>query len=184
MFGMIALESLAAAVTLIELAPGGHEGGPCAHILDRRAAPARGEGEPRITGFIQQTAGADSLELLRDEVEGLVPGDRHEAGVMLAPLLRIGPLHGLLHAMGIVGLLDQPVGLDADTPSGRVGRRARVIRFDARGDVILHLHPQKIGSSHALVAVHRHHLAFTDPAFLYRAHRLVMPWYSMIAYRS
>ena len=69
-----------------------------------------------------------------DDVERLIPCDFDESGILVAALLRVGPLHRGSHAVGIVRLLDQPVGLHAGPPVGRMQADAVEVRPDAARD--------------------------------------------------
>src|SRR5690606_25358271 len=154
--GVIALDALARAIALVDRAPGGHERREGAHVLHRRAAAAGRDREARKARLVPESARADVAQLGADDVERLVPRDRHEARILVPALLRVGALHRLLDAVGIVGLLDQAVGLDAHAPAARMLAANVVVALDAQGDAILDLDLHQVGSGHALVAVDRY----------------------------
>src|SRR5690606_32465520 len=108
---VVALDALPGAEALIDWAPRGEERRPRAHVLHRRAAAASRHREAREAVLVLQAGGADLAQLLPDDVERLFPRDRHEARILVPPLLGVGPLHRALDAVRIVGLLDQAIGL-------------------------------------------------------------------------
>ena len=158
MFGVGALDALAGAVALVDLAPGGEEGRPRALVGDWGAAAAA---DPRQLGkaavVAQIAAVGDFLEPCRDQVQGLVPAYRLPARVHVLALLGVGALHGVFDAVRIVGLLDEPVGLDADAAAGRMDVGRRVIGFNlGSAAVLVDFNGEQVGAGHALVAVDRH----------------------------
>ena len=146
MLRVIALDALAAAEAHVDRAPGREKGGKGAHVGLRRAAAAEARRDLRVARCVQEAARADGVELLGDEVEGLVPGDRHEARVLVAPLLRVGALHRREDAIRVVGLLHEAVGLDADLAGARMDAGRAEIRLDADGDAVVHLDREEIGT--------------------------------------
>ena len=154
MLRMVAFGAGARAVAHIDRAPGGEERRQRADILGRRVVAAEGEGEARIAGVVAQALCADRVEPVGDDVERFLPRDRHEAGILVPALARVGPLHRLRDAVRVVGFLDQPVGLDADPPAGRMLGDVE-IRFDPQRHAVPHLDLHQVGARGALVAVDR-----------------------------
>ena len=123
--GVVALDALARAEAHVDRPPRAEEGGERAHVRLRRAGAAEAHREPRIARLVGEAGGADRVELAGDEIERLVPRDRHEAGVLVAPLLRVGALHRRQHPVRVVRLLHQPVRLDAHLAAARDELRPR-----------------------------------------------------------
>ncbi len=163
--GVIALHSLAGTVSLVDRSPCRHEGREGSHVLHGRTA-ATGRGcQARCALLIQQALGPNLAQFCANDVQRLVPTDRHETGILVAALLRVGPLHRLADPVRVVRLLDQAIGLDADTPPTRMSVTDVVVRLDALGHAILDFDLHQIGASHALVAVHRNFLySHADPS--------------------
>ena len=155
MLRVVTLDALPGAEPLVDRAPGAHEGGEGAHILDRRAAAARGGGEARVAVLVDQPLGAHLPELLADDLEGLLPGDRLESWILVAALLRVGPLHRLLDAVRVVGLLDQAEGLDADAAAAGVLLGDVEVGLHPLGNAVADRHLGEIRPRHTLVAVER-----------------------------
>ena len=157
MFGVGALDALAGAVALVDLAPGGEEGRPRALVGHRDAAAAADPAQLGVAIFVAQVAAVgDLVEPRGDQVQGLVPAYRLPARVHVLALLGVGALHGLLDAVRVVGLLDEPVGLDADAPAGGMDVGRRVVGLDLGGvAVVVDLDGEQVGAGHALVAVDR-----------------------------
>ncbi len=155
MFRVIALDALAAAETHIDRPPGREKGGKGSHVGLRRAPAAEGGGDLGIARGVEQAAGAHAVELFGDEIERFIPGDRDEARLLAAPLFLIGALHRRENAIGVVGLLHQPIGLDANPPRAGMNLRGAKIRIDAERDSVLDADGQEIGTGDALVAVGR-----------------------------
>ena len=153
MLGVVALHALAGAETLVDRPPGRHEGRESAHILHRRAAAAGRGREARMAVLVDQPLGPHLAELLADDAEGLLPGDRHEARIFVPPLVRVGPLHRLLDPVRIVGLLDQAERLDADPAAAGMLLRDVEIGFQPFRHAVAHGHLRKIGAGDALIAV-------------------------------
>ena len=153
MFGVVALNALAGAEALVDRPPGRHEGRECAHILHRRAAAAGRCRQPRMAVFVDQPLGAHLAELLADDPERLFPGDRHEARILVPPFVRVGPLHRLLDPVGVVGLLDQAEGLDADPAAARMLFHDVEIGFQPFRHAVADGHFRQIRPRYALVAV-------------------------------
>ena len=146
MLGMVALDALAAAEAEIDRTPGREEGREGPHVLGRRAAAAEADREARIAFCVAQPPGADLAHPAGDDVERLVPGNRHETRVLAPPLFRVRALHRLRDPVGVVGLLDQPVGLDADPPAAGMAVGYVVVGLDPGGDAVLDLDLEQIGS--------------------------------------
>jgi len=124
------------------------------------------DGKARQAGFVDLAFCGDGVEARRDDVERLVPCDRDEARILLHALLRIRPLHRRQNAVGIVGLLHEPVGFYAGTPARGMHMLGVEVRFDFGGDSIFDLHLEKVGAGDAIVAERRKPLHFVR-----RAHR-------------
>ncbi len=154
--GVVALDALARAEAHVDRAPRGEERREGAHVRLRRAGAAEAHGEARIAGFVGQPARAELVELGGDDVERLVPRDRHEARILVAALLRVGALHRRRDPVRVVGLLHQAVGLDADLAAAGMHVGRAEVRLDLGGDAVDDLHRQQVRSGDALVAVRRH----------------------------
>ena len=150
---VVALHALPRPEPHVDRPPGGEEGGQGPHVLGRGAAPAEAHREPRKSGLVDEPPGADVEHAGGNRVERLVPADRHEAGVLAAALARIGALHGLAHAVRVVGLLDEAVGLDAHPPAAGVVVARVEVRADPGRDPVLDLDLHQIRAGDALVAV-------------------------------
>ena len=155
MLGMYALDALSGTETVVDRSPGGEEGRKGAHVHGRRAAMAERGRQARDSGFIEHALGTRGLQLVGQHVQCLVPGNRHEAGILVAPLLRIGPLHRRQDPIRVVGLLHQAVGLDANPALGRMHVLRREIRFHLGRHAIDHLDGHEIGTGNAVVAIGR-----------------------------
>ena len=152
---VVALHALPRPEPHVDRPPGGEEGGQGAHVLGRGAASAEAHREPRKSGLVDEPPGADVEHAGGDRVERLVPADRHEAGVLTAALARVGALHGLADAVGVVGLLDEAVGLDAHPPAAGVVVARIEVRADPGRDPVLDLDLHQIRAGDTLVAVDR-----------------------------
>ena len=155
MFGMYALDALARAKAEIDRPPGGQEGRESAHVIRWCTTVPETDGDTRQAGLIDQALGAHSIELFSNKAECLVPGDRYEARILVAALLRIGALHRRQDAVRVVGLLHQAVSLDANLALGRMHVLRREIRFDLGGHAIDHLDGHEIRTRNAVVAISR-----------------------------
>src|SRR3990172_1352621 len=153
MLGVRAIDALAAAKGKVHRPPGGEERGEGAHVIGRDAAAAETRRDARITFVVEQPLGPDFVQLRGDGVQRLVPTDRHESGIVLASLLRVGALHRAEHPVGVVGFLHQAIGLDAALAAAWMHVRGAEVRLDLGGDAVLHLDRQQVGARHALVAV-------------------------------
>ena len=161
MFRVVALDALARAEAHVDRPPGAEESGERAHVRLRRASAAEAYCETRITRFVGQAGGAHRVELAGDEIERLVPRDRHETGILGAPFLRIAALHRRQHAVRVVRLLHQPVRLHAHLAATRVNFGGAEVRLDLGRHAIDDLDRQQVGPRDALVAVRRHVLGDT-----------------------
>ena len=162
MLRMVALHPLPAAEALIDRPPGRHEGGEGPHVLGRRAAAAEAGGEPGQPLLVDDAVLADLAHLRGHDVERLVPGNPDESRVLVPPLPRVGPLHRLGDAVRVVGLLDQPVGLDADPPAAGMPVGDVVVGLDPGGDAVLDLDLEQVRAGDALVTVDRDLLLLGD----------------------
>ncbi len=154
-FGMRAFDALTGAEAQIDRAPGRKEGRQRAHIGSGRAAAAKAGGKPRITARVGQARRARAFKLVGDQVERFVPGNAHEARILVAALFRVGPLHRIKHAIGAVGLLHQPEGLDAGLAAAGMNRGGGKIRVDLGRHPVLDAHGQQVRPRYALVAIGR-----------------------------
>src|SRR5262245_21994215 len=162
MLRVVALDALPAAEAEIGRSPSREERRERSHVLGRCAAAAEARGETREARFVGQPLGADLAQLAGDDVERLVPRYGHEPRILIAALLRVGALHRLAHPVRVVGLLDQPVGLDADPPAARVAVRDVVVGLDPGRDAVLDFDLHQVGPSDALVAIDRDLFAILD----------------------
>ena len=120
MFRVIALHPLSAAKAHIERSPCRQEGGECSHILGRGAAAAEGYGQPRKTAFVLCPAGAHVAHPPGNGIQRFFPRYRDETRVLVAAFFRVGALHRRPNPVRVVGLLDQAIGFDADSPAAGV----------------------------------------------------------------
>ena len=155
MLGVVALDALPRAEAHVDRAPGREERRKGAHVRLRRAAAAEARGHARVAGFVEQALGAHRLEPVGDQRQRLVPGDRDEARILVAALVRVGALHRRSDAVRVVGLLHQPVGLDADLAAARMDVGGAEIGLDLGRDAVDDLDGQQVGPGDALVAVRR-----------------------------
>src|SRR5574341_2200306 len=151
------------------------------------AARAEGDREPRVAARVDEARGSDAVELAREEAEGLVPRDGLPAWVFTARLLRIGPAERRLDARGIVDLLDEAVGADADLAARRMRVGHIAVWLDADSHPVANHALEQIGPRHALVAVgrdprsraHRRAVLMNGSPFCWSARlwlRLLLPW--------
>ncbi len=178
MFGMGAFDALPRAETVVDRPPRREKGRERAHVVGGRAAVAEADGEARQTGLVDLTFGVDAFQPRGHDVQRLVPGDRREAWILVAPLLRVGALHRRENSVRIVGLLHETIGFDADPAVRRMHILRVEIRFDFGGDAVFHLHFHEVGTGHAIVAKARH--AFD---VLGCAHRVLLSHSRGVAFR-
>jgi len=88
-------------------------------------------------GVVEQTCGAGGVELGSDQIERLIPRHPHKARIFAAALLRIGPLHRIENAIGMISLLHQSECFDADLAACRMDFRGLEIGIDLCGDSVL-----------------------------------------------
>ena len=157
--GMHALDALAGAEAEVDRPPGGEEGGQGAHVHRRRAAMAEAGRHARQAGVVDEALLAHRGEAGGDGIERLVPGDRYEARILVAPLLRVGALHRLQDAVRVVGLLHQAVRLHAYAAARGMHVGGGEVGFDLGGHAVDHLDGHEVGAGDAVVAVARN-LAF------------------------
>ena len=149
------------------------DGEPMPLIADRVIAFRDGlVGEGWLAVFRPAVGMRLPKDCIDDDLVGFVPTDRLEARIVRAALLWIGPLHRLFYAARIIGILDQPIGFDADASAARVFVGNAVVRLDLCRDPILDLH--QIGSRDALIAIDRNLL------FLARAYGRFLQFMRMI----
>ncbi|MPN44392.1 hypothetical protein SDC9_191957 [bioreactor metagenome] len=103
--------------------------------------------------LIDQAFGANGVESAGNGVQCLFPFDFDPAWILVAPLLRIGPLQWLEQAVGVVDLLHQAVGLDTDLAIGRMQAASIKVGGDRGGDAVLDLDGQHVGAIDALITV-------------------------------
>ena len=151
MFGVGAFDALPRAETVVDRPPRREKGGERAHVIGGRAAVAEARGEARQAGFVDQAFGADRIEARGNDVERVVPRDRREARIFLAPFLRVGALHRREDAIGIVRLLHQAIGLDAGAAARRMHMLRVEIRLDLGRDAVLDLNFQEVRARHTIV---------------------------------
>src|SRR5674476_306986 len=126
----------------------------------KRSNPKKGRDQD--PGFVPITwdeayelIGAHRVELGADQLVGLVPGDWHKAGILVASFLRVAALHRCQHPMRVVGLLYQAVGLDADLAATRVDGGRAEVGLDLSGYALFHFHREQVRPGDALVTVGR-----------------------------
>ncbi len=152
---MHALDALAGAEAEVDRAPGGEKRGKRTHVADRCAAHAEGRCQPRQSSLVDQAFLANRLQALADRIQRLVPGNRHEAGILVAAFPGIGALHRREHPVGVVGLLDRAVGLDAAAAIGRVDALGVEIGQDFGRDAVPDLDLHQAWSCDAVIAIGR-----------------------------
>src|SRR6266508_526447 len=150
---VIAFDPLPAAETHVDRAPGREQRRQCPHISGWRPATTEACRNPRIAGCIEQAARSRGVEFPRYHIEGLVPGNRDKTRILPPALLGIRPLHRVENAMGIVELLHENEGLDADLATRRMNLGGVEIGSYFRGDTVLDAHLQQVGTRHALITV-------------------------------
>src|SRR5690606_17412557 len=87
--GAGALDALPRTKAVVDRAPGPEEGRQRAHVVRRRAAVTERRGDPWQALLVENAARTNVVEPRGNEVERLVPRDRNEAGILVAPLLRV-----------------------------------------------------------------------------------------------
>ena len=152
---VVALDPLPGPETHVDGPPRGEEGGEGPHVLGGGAAAPEAHREPREPRLVHEPPGADLEHLRRNRAQGLVPAHRDEPGVLATALARVGAPHGLTDAVGVVGLLDEAVGLDAHPPAPRVAVARVEVGADPGRDPVLDLDLHQIRTGDALVAVDR-----------------------------
>src|SRR5262249_56285852 len=90
---------------------------------------------------------------LRDQVERLVPGDGDESRILTTALPRIGPLHRVEDAVGIVEFLHQSEGFDAGFATGRMDLSRIEIGGNLGRNAVLDAYLEEIWTGDALVAI-------------------------------
>ena len=78
MLRVITLDALPAAEAHVHRPPGSEEGGQCSHVGSWGAAAAEAHGQPRIPGFIEQSAGArnaPTYDPIQDMLERAQPNN-------------------------------------------------------------------------------------------------------------
>ena len=116
---------------------------------------AEARGEPRQARLVGQPLRARRGESGGDQIERLVPRHRHEAGILVAALLRVRALHRLQHAVRVVGLLHQPVSLHAHAPARRMHVLGGEVRLDFGRDAVDDFHRHEVRAGDAVIAVAR-----------------------------
>ena len=96
--------------------------------LTARAAPGEGGLVAVLRGDLQDVVG--------DGLVGLVPGNAHPAGIVVA--LGVRALHGVLDAVGVVGRLNGRLALGAVVAHGE---EAVLVALGANDLAVLHVHP-------------------------------------------
>ena len=153
MLGMRTIDALATAERKIHRAPSGEVSGEGTHVIGRDTAAAEAGRQARVALFVQQPFGPCLVQFGADGVQRLVPADRHELRIVVAPLLGIGALHRLQHPVRVVGLLHQAIRLDAAFAAARMHFRRAEIRLDLGCYAVLDLDREQVGARYALVAV-------------------------------
>src|SRR3972149_5876017 len=153
MLRMGGLPALAGAEAHPHGAPGGKERRQRSHIGGRRAAAAEARGDARVARLVGEAGRSRRVELGRDQIERLVPRYSHEARILRATLLRVGPLHRIEDAVRMIGLLHETIGFDAALAASRMNFGGIEIRRDLGGDTILDAHLEQVGTRHALIAI-------------------------------
>src|ERR1039457_5028432 len=150
-----AFDALPGTEAQIDRAPGREEGRQRAHIGGGRAAATEARGQSRKSARVGRAGRARGLELVRDQIERLVPGYAHEARLLVPALFWVGALHWIEHAVRAVGFLYQPEGLDAGLAAAGMDRGSFKIRVDLGGNPVLDSHGQQVRPRYALVAIGR-----------------------------
>lgn len=91
--------------------------------------------------FVGFPAGAQLHQFVGDGADRLLPGNRHEAGILAAALFRVGALHRRFDTIGIVHLLDGEVRARADLAVVRLA-----VRVAAHADDVVADHAQLDGA--------------------------------------
>src|SRR5664279_13801 len=178
MFGVDAFDALTRAETVVDRPPGREKSRERAHVVRGGTAVAEADCKARQTGLVDLTFGADAFQSRGHDTQRLVPGDRRETRILVAPLLRVGALHRRENSVRIIGLLNQAIGLDADPAVRRMHIPCIEIRFDFGGDAVLYFHFHEVGARHAIVAESRHALDV-----LGCAHRVLLSHSRGVAFR-
>ena len=121
MLGVLTLDPLTAAEPEVDgPVPGTKESRKRTHVGGGCATASKARCQTRVTGFIYRPDVLNSVQFPGDRIEGFFPADGYEPGVLVATFFRVGPFHRGLDTMGIVSLLYQPIGLDADPAAARM----------------------------------------------------------------
>ena len=159
-FRVGAFDALTGTETQIDGSPSRQESRQRAHVGGRGATAAEARGQSRETTLVEQNLRARGFQFLGDQIERLVPGDAHEARILVAALLRVGPLHRIEDAVRAIRLLHQPKRLDAGLAPAGMNRGGFEIRIDLGRNPVLDTHGQQVRPGYTLVAIGR------DDAFL------------------
>src|SRR5262245_11842819 len=156
MLGVVAFDALSASEAHIDGPPGREERRQRAHIGGWGPTAAEACGHAGIAGLVDETALARAVELVGNQIERLIPGNRDEARVLGTALPGICALHRLEDAVRIVELLHEAIGLDVYSAAGGVNLCRSKIRRDLGCDPVLDAHLHEVRTGDALIAVARY----------------------------